>query len=112
MDKPPPIATDSAGTPWTRAMLLRELRKPIPTYRWEWVGHFLWPMSAICGVISYKGFVSHGWPAVNFGCALLSFNFAVSAIVNRATAPLQRKIDILEVLLDEQSGPADDSASD
>jgi hypothetical protein len=84
-------------------MLLRELRKPLPTYRWEWVGNFLWPMAAILGVISYKGFVSHGPPAVNWGCALLSFNFAVSAIVNRAVAPLQRKIDILEELLDKHS---------
>jgi hypothetical protein len=76
-------------------MLLREIRRPIPGYRWEWEGALLWPMAALCGVVSYKGFTTGGWPAVNFGCALLCFNFAVSAIVNKALVPLRRRLEVL-----------------
>jgi hypothetical protein len=103
MGKLPPVDTDAEDHAWSRAMLLRELRKPLVLYRWEWVGNFLWPMAALFGVISYRGFMNNGWPSVNFGCALLSFNFAVSAIVNQATAPLRRKIDILSELADQES---------
>jgi hypothetical protein len=106
MPKPPPVETDTDRS-WTRAMLLRELRKPLVIYRWGWVGGLLWPLAAIFGVISYRGFTTQGWPAVNFGCALLSFNFAVSAVVNQVTAPLRRKIEILEALVDDpDDGPA------
>ncbi len=81
-------------------MLLRELRAPMATYRWEWVGNFLWPMAAILGVVSYRGFIGHGWPAINFGCALLSFNFAVSAIVHQCLAPVRRRVLVLTELVE------------
>jgi hypothetical protein len=97
-------APDDGG--WTRATLLREIRRPVPGYRWEWVGALLWPLSAICGVISYKGFTSGGWPAVNFGCALLCFNFAVSAIVNQSLAPLRRRLEFLSELAERQDQDA------
>jgi hypothetical protein len=67
-------------------------------------------MAAVFGVISYRGFTGHGLPAVNFACALLCFNFAVSAIVCQATAPLRRKIAILAELVDQLSEASSPSA--
>ena len=84
-------------------MLLRELRKPAPTFRWGWMASCLWPIAAVFGVISYRGYISHGWASITLGCAFLSFNFAVAAIVNQLTAPYRRKIELLSELVRKQS---------
>ena len=49
MEKLPPVDTDAEDQAWSRAMLLRELRKPLVLYRWEWVGNFLWPKTRTSG---------------------------------------------------------------
>ena len=97
--KEKPAETDhSSEHAWSRAVLLRELRKPVASYRWEWVGNFLWPIAAVFGILGYRVFTAHGWNFASAGCALLSFNFAVSAIVSQVTAPYRRKIELLAEL--------------
>jgi hypothetical protein len=65
--------------------------------------NFLWPLAAVFGILAYRIFTVHGWNFASAGCALLSFNFAVSAIVTQVTAPYRRKVELLTELAEQLS---------
>ena len=87
----------------SRAMLLRELRRPAAPFRWGWMENALWPAAAVFGVLGYRVSTAHGWNFASAGCTLLSFNFAVSAIASQVTAPYRRKVELLAELAEHLS---------